>query len=181
MLEDKVLIIRLNRGSYEALRRIYDKYRRYLLKIASALLHDTTIAEDIVHDVFMQLAQSAGHIGINGSLKAYLRTCVINRVRSRFRSDKVRYTVKLSEAESVAAEQYDCEQWIILTEESQRISKALAQVPFEQREVIILHLHGDMKFREIAELQNVSLKTVQSRYRYGLDKLRSLLDSEVEQ
>lgn len=176
MLEDKVLIIRLKRGSCEALRRIYDKYRRYLLKIASALLHDTTIAEDIVHDVFMQLAQSAGHIGINGSLKAYLRTCVINRLRSRFRSDNVRSYVQLSEAETIAAEQHSSEQWAILAEESKRISKALSQVPFEQREVIVLHLHGDMKFREIANLQNASLKTVQSRYRYGLDKLRSLLN-----
>jgi DNA-directed RNA polymerase specialized sigma24 family protein len=36
-----------------------------------------------------------------------------------------------------------------------------------------------MKFRAIAKSQNVSINTVQSRYRYGLDKLRSLLNSEV--
>jgi DNA-directed RNA polymerase specialized sigma24 family protein len=56
----------------------------------------------------------------------------------------------------------------------------LIKVPFEQREVIVLHLYGEMKFREIATLQAVSLKTIQSRYRYGLDKLRSILNSEVE-
>lgn len=180
MLEDKLLTIRFRNGSPEALRRIYEKYRRYLLKIAAALLHDTSVAEDVVHDVFMQLAQSIDRIRISGSLKAYLRTCVINQVRNRLRAERIRSTVQLSEAGSIAAEQHRADQWAVLTEDSHRISSALTQVPFEQREVIVLHLHGDMKFREIAASQNVPLKTVQSRYRYGLDKLRSLLNSEVE-
>jgi RNA polymerase sigma-70 factor (ECF subfamily) len=60
-----------------------------------------------------------------------------------------------------------------------KISNALVQVPFEQREVVVLHLHGGMKFREIAKLQAVSTKTIQSRYRYGLNKLRSILNSEI--
>lgn len=175
-----MLIIRFRKGSPDALRRIYEKYRRYLLKIASALLQDTAVAEDVVHDVFIRLVQSAESLKINGSLKAYLRASVINRVRSRFRSEKVRAYVELSDAGPIAAEQQDCEQWAILNEASQKISDALAQVPFEQREVVVLHLHGEMKFREIAASQNISLKTVQSRYRYGLDKLRSLLTKEVE-
>ena len=36
-----------------------------------------------------------------------------------------------------------------------------------------------MKFREIADSQNVSINTIQSRYRYGLERLRSLLDGKV--
>ena len=179
MLEDTYLTIRLKRGSCDALRSIYNKYRRYLLKIAAALLHDTTLAEDIVHDVFMRLAQSADTLTIRGSVKAYLRTSVINGVRNQLRAGKVRSHVELGEADAVAAEQHSSDQWISLTEESQRINNALAQLPFEQREVIVLHLHGDMKFREIAASQNTALKTVQSRYRYGLDKLRSLLKNEV--
>ena len=67
-----------------------------------------------------------------------------------------------------------------LKETSIEIHNALGQVPFEQREVIVLHVHGDMKFKEIAQLQGVSIKTIQSRYRYGLEKLRSLIDSEVQ-
>jgi DNA-directed RNA polymerase specialized sigma24 family protein len=52
-------------------------------------------------------------------------------------------------------------------------------LPFEQREVVLLHLRHGMKFREIARHQNVSQSTVQGRYRYGIDKLRSLMASEV--
>jgi RNA polymerase sigma-70 factor (ECF subfamily) len=72
------------------------------------------------------------------------------------------------------------DQSVICGEESRQLNDAIAQLPDEQREVIILHLKGEMKFREIARLQGASISTIQGRYRYGLDKLRSLLDGEVE-
>ena len=56
----------------------------------------------------------------------------------------------------------------------------LAQLPYEQREVIVLHLHQEMRFREIAEALSLSINTVQSRYRYGLEKLRTILNNTVE-
>ena len=66
-------------------------------------------------------------------------------------------------------------------EELRRLAEALATLPYEQREVVVLHLKGDLTFREIARIQDTSINTVQSRYRYGIDKLRSLLNGEVEQ
>ena len=143
-------------------------------------MHDVSVAEDVVHDVFIRFAQSAETLKIKGSLKAYLRTCVVNGVRNRIRGDKVRSYVELSEAGPIASEQDGAVQWAIVKEEAMGISRALAQIPYDQREAVVLHLHGDMKFREIARLQAVSTKTIQSRYRYGLDKLRSILNSEVE-
>ena len=104
----------------------------------------------------------------------------LNGVRNRIRGDQVRSYVELSEAGPIASKQNGADQWAILKEESIKISEALVQIPFEQREVVVLHLHGSMKFREIAKVQSVSVKTIQSRYRYGLDKLRSILNSEVE-
>jgi RNA polymerase sigma-70 factor (ECF subfamily) len=180
MLEDKLLILRFKRGSSEALGCVYEKYRLYLLKIAAALSHDVSVAEDVVHDVFIRFAQSGQTLKVNGSLKAYLRTCVVNGVRNKVRGEKVRSYVELSQAGPIAAEQGPADQWVILNEESGRINNALAQLPFEQREVVVLHLHGGMKFREIAGLRAVSIKTIQSRYRYGLDKLRSILNSEAK-
>ena len=179
-MEDKLLILRFKYGSSEALRRIYEKYRLYLLKLAVALLHDVSAAEDVVHDVFIRFVQSADEFKINGSLKAYLRTCVLNSIRNKARSDQVRSYVELTQAGPIASGQNGSDQWAILKEESMMISNALVQVPFEQREVVVLHLHGGMKFREIAKLQAVSTKTIQSRYRYGLNKLRSILNGEIE-
>lgn len=179
MLEDKLLTVRFKHGDGEALRRIYEKYRLYLLKIAIALLHDVHAGEDVVHDVFIHLAQSGQALSISGSLKAYLRVCVVNGVRNKIRSDRIRTTVELSDHVPIASNAND--QWAIVREESLRISHALAQIPLEQREVVVLHLQGGMPFRRIATLQNASTKTIQSRYRYGMDKLRSILNHEVTQ
>jgi RNA polymerase sigma-70 factor (ECF subfamily) len=61
-----------------------------------------------------------------------------------------------------------------------QVEQAMTELPYDQREVIILHLQSGMRFRAIAAAQGVSINTIQSRYRYGLDKLRSLLNIEVE-
>ncbi len=56
----------------------------------------------------------------------------------------------------------------------------MGQLPYEQREVVILHLRAGMRFRQIARLQDISVNTIKGRYRYGLDKLRSILNGEME-
>ena len=188
MIEDKLLIWRFKCGSSDALGRIYKKYKDNLLRLALALLNDTIAAEDIVHDCFVSFAQSTEKLKLNGSLKSYLATCVANRVRNaniaRQRQSALgrlpAETAGLNEAESAVSNSKKPEQWIIDSEQLRQLNNALAQLPEQQREVIILHLQGGMKFKAIAESQSVSINTVQSRYRYGLDKLRSNLDSEVK-
>jgi len=186
MIEDKLLIWRLKRGSTEALCRIYNKYKDSLLRLASALLNDTTAAEDSVHDFFVSFAQSPEKLKLNGNLKSYLATCIVNRVRNANKTRQRQETAGLNEPESAVSNSKRPEQWIIDSEQLRQLNDALAQLPQQQREVIILHLQGGMKFKAIAELQDVSINTIQSRYRYGLDKLRSILyaggvlDSEVK-
>ena len=68
----------------------------------------------------------------------------------------------------------------IEAEKIERIRGALSELPFEQREVMLLHQYSGMSFKAIAVSQGVSINTIQSRYRYGLDKLRILLNGEVE-
>jgi DNA-directed RNA polymerase specialized sigma24 family protein len=60
-----------------------------------------------------------------------------------------------------------------------QLGKALNQLPHEQREAIMLRLHGGLRFAQIAKLQEVPIRTVESRCRYGFDKLRQLLNGEV--
>jgi RNA polymerase sigma-70 factor (ECF subfamily) len=177
MLEDQWLLMRFKRGSDEAFSRIYAKYRAFLLRLAVAMLHDPQSAEDVVHDVFLHLVQFPQRIALGGSLKAFLRTCVLNGVRSRMRREKVRSHVQLNEGLAGDARRPD--QWVVFDEESQRVLAALAQVPVEQREAVVLRLHGDMTFRQIAAMYGVPIATVQSRYRYGLDKLRSIMNGKV--
>ncbi|MGB2808634.1 MAG: RNA polymerase sigma factor, partial [Sedimentisphaerales bacterium] len=78
MLEDKLLVLKCNRGSKDAMRRIYEKYKDYLLTLARALLGEKAAAEDIVHDVFVCFAQSVEKFQLTGNLRNYLATCVRN-------------------------------------------------------------------------------------------------------
>jgi len=180
MLKDRLLIWKFKHGSSDALCHIYKKYKDNLLRLASAILNDATAAEDIVHDFFVDFAQSPGKLKISGNLRSYLATCVANRVRNANKARQRKENVGLNEAQLPVSNLKRPEQWIVSNEQLVRVNDALAQLPYEQREVIILHLQGGMKFKAIAELQGVSINTVQSRYRYGLDKLRSMLDSEAE-
>jgi RNA polymerase sigma-70 factor (ECF subfamily) len=64
----------------------------------------------------------------------------------------------------------------IFGEELWQVGQALASLPYEQREVVLLHLRGGLTFCAIADMQGVSINTVQGRYRYGLEKLRAILN-----
>ena len=180
MLEDKLLLLKFKRGSPDALRRIYEKYKDELLALAVALSNDRATAEDALHDVFVSFAQYAEKLRLRTSLKSYLSTCIANRIRN-LKHVKSQQIVQLSPAENFGK---DCERpdrLAMSTEMCRRVEQAMAQLPYGQREVIILHLQSGMRFRAIAASQGVSINTIQSRYRYGLDKLRSLLSVEVKE
>lgn len=177
MLEDKLLVLKCKRGRKGAMCRIYEKYKDYLLTLARGLLGDRAAAEDVVHDVFVSFAESINEFQLTGNLRAYLATCVANLARDRIRARK--QARKLDAAGVIRSDSDDPEQSALETEELTRLRQAMAQLPPEQREVVVLHVRGGMRFREIAKLQGVSIGTTHGRYRYGLDKLRLLLNTEA--
>jgi RNA polymerase sigma-70 factor (ECF subfamily) len=179
MLEDKILAWRFRNGSRAALRKIYEKYYDYLLTVATALLHDVDTAEDVVHDSFVKLSESANLVNPRRSLKWYLVACVSNRARDVLRG-RQRKTVSLDESLSLSSGICGPASAAICNEEMRLISDALGQLPYEQREVVILRTRGRMTFKAIAEMRQVSIKTVHSRYRYGLGKLKTLLNGQVK-
>ncbi len=179
MIEDRLLILRLRRGRSQALRQVYDKYKVGLLRLAVVLVGDAHTAEDIVHDVFVRFAQSADRIGLAGSLRSYLTTSVVNGVRNHVRNSRRHGETTSDRAELHLSPEPGPPQWAILSEELALLSEALKQLPYEQREVVCCHVEGGMPLRQIAVLQNVPLNTAKGRYRYGIEKLRVLLDGKV--
>ena len=180
MVKDRLLLRRLKRGSRDAFQVIYEKYASDLLTLAANLLGDGSAAEDVVQDVFISFVKSVRQFRLRGSLKGYLATCVANRSRDYIRRRKRQAVGGLNEAERITSGGKEPIQSAIHNEQLEKLSHAVRQLPYEQREAIVLRLHGDLRFRQIAKLQNVSIKTALSRYRYGLQKLRSILDGEVE-
>ena len=179
MFEDRLLLWKFKHGSRDAFRAIYEKYAGDMLTLAGNLLDDKIGAEDIVQDVFIKLVESIGTFHLTGSLKSYLATCVANRSRDCIRRRIRQRKAVVKQAEKTPADVKSTIHLAICSEELERLSNAMSELPYEQRETIALHIHGSLRFRQIAELQNVSTKTVQSRYRYGLDKLRSTMNGEV--
>ncbi len=178
MLEDKLLVMKCKRGSKDAMRRIYEKYKDYLLTLARALLNEKAAAEDVVHDVFVCFAQSVDKFQLTGSLKGYLATCVRNLAIDTIRLRK-QQVQSLDTQNEPRADSDSPEQYVMEGEELTQLRQALSQLPYEQREAVVLHLKGGMKFKELARLQGVSISTIHGRYRYGLYKLRSLLNNEM--
>jgi RNA polymerase sigma-70 factor (ECF subfamily) len=180
MVEDRLLIWKFKLGNTDALRAIYQKYKNDLLKLAVALTNDVGLAEDVVQDVFVGFAQSAARIQLSGNLRTYLATCVANRIRNRKRDRQRHEAAGMEGSDCINSDEKRPEQWAILSEELELLSSAMAQIPYEQREVVSLYMQGGMTFRQIAKAQDASINTVQGRYRYGLNKLRSILNSEMK-
>jgi RNA polymerase sigma-70 factor (ECF subfamily) len=178
MLEDELLKWKFKRGSDEALTLIYEKYLNSMLTLALGLLNDAGAAEDVVQDVFVAFAQSRRSFQLWGSLSGYLATSVVNRVRDYKR--RQRRLIGRDAEPRVYTDRPGPEQAVILTEQAQLLAEAVGQLPEEQREAVLLRLKAGLKFRDIAKLQQTSVNTALSRYRYGLERLRSMLDGEVE-
>ena len=178
MLEDKLLIFQLKKGSPHALRRIYEKYAPMLLKLAVSLAGDVHTAEDVTQQAFVKLVQSRESLRVTGNLRSLLCTITVNLVRNSQRDQRRRSAVPIDEA--VPSAERTPLGWAMLNDQLARLAEALQELPFEQREVVVLKLYHQMTFREIAQIQDVSGNTVQGRYRYGMEKLRSLLDIEEE-
>ncbi|HEG44047.1 MAG TPA: sigma-70 family RNA polymerase sigma factor [Phycisphaerales bacterium] len=179
MIEDKLLIWKFKRGDTGALRQIYEKYKNDLLKLAVVMTGNAATAEDTVQDVFVRFAQSGDRIRSAGSLKSYLTTSVVNRIRTQWRDGQRHAAVNIDEASEIPSKIPQPQNWALLSEELMLLKNAMTQLPEDQREVIALRMQGDMSFRQIAKLQNVSISTAQGRYRYGITKLRSILNGEV--
>jgi RNA polymerase sigma-70 factor (ECF subfamily) len=179
MLEDTLLRVSFNRGRRDVLPRIYEKYKHELVTLAAALLQDKSKAEDAVHDVFILLLEPHRQLKINRTLKGYLATAVANKARTKNKFSANQQNVGNERFEISDTKNSGPDFNAVFGEQKRYLMNALSQLPYEQREVILLKVYSGLKFRAIAEAQNVSINTVQGRYRYGLEKLRSLMNGEL--
>lgn len=99
--DEKSLIERLRYGEKDALWNVYEMYGEYLLTLAFSLLYDKSLAEDVLHDIFVKFAGRSVKLRLRVSLKNYLRACVVNRIRdlhSERRFGRVNWRVRFRTA-----------------------------------------------------------------------------------
>ncbi len=175
---DTQLVDKARGGCRDAMRTIYEQHKNHLFTLARGLVNDRDLAEDIVHDVFVSFARSLGKLRLHGSLRGYLSISVCNAARDRFRR-KARQQ-KRGDDPVPREPRFDSpEVRLSLEESAQKLRAALQQIPQEQREVVLLRTRADLPFEDIAAQQGINANTARARYRYGLQKLRSLLEKEV--
>ena len=141
IIEDKLLVWRFNRGDVASVRRIYEKYKQELLALAVALLKNTADAEDVVHDVFVSFLKLE-QFRLTGSLKGFLATCVANAARNILRAKTRRPPESLDNIEPIASGMAGPDCRAIFGEQNAIVSRALWELPYEQREAVLLHLQG---------------------------------------
>jgi RNA polymerase sigma-70 factor (ECF subfamily) len=161
--DDAQLVQRLAIGEPDALALIYDRYAASLYRVLNALLSSGADAEDALQEVFLALATA--RVSRIRNLKSYLfvaaRHHAINQLRRRKRERGYEDIDTLEVADpSYAAPNTD-------------YARLLARLPLEQREVIALKVWEEMTFAEIAKVVRASPNTVMSRYRYGIERLRT--------
>lgn len=174
-MKDARLVHRLRHGDVDALHQIYHRYKDDLLTVAMAILSDPYTAEDCVHDVFVHFAAAPADLRANKNLRGYLMRSVANRAKNWLKRGQSQPQQRIIDESDHCSQCDNPARKLMVTERSIQVFEALAKLPAEQREVISLHLHGQMRFREIADELNLSINTIQSRYRYGIEKLRTLL------
>jgi len=178
ILEDSLLLYRLRHGDGEALRRVYEKYKGAMVSVAMSMTGQMATAEDVTQEAFVAFAEKAAAGAVRRNLKAYLMTCVVNGIRCRARK-KSSHERHLVEGMELPAQGLGVVERVIAQEDIERVRMALVRLPEEQREVVTLRIHGQMKFDEIAAMQDSNANTARTRYSRGLERLRQLMDGKV--
>ena len=165
--------------SFKDIEKVYLSQKNSLLKLAYILVGSIENAEDIVQDVFLGFARAAGTKEYFSNIKGYLITAVLNKARNYYRDNKKNSNEPLDCSDEIQSNTKSPEQWAILSEQLQLLSKAMGELPIKQREVVSLYMDGNLTFKQIAQIQDVSISTVQGRFRYGIEKLQWLINNEV--
>ena len=149
-----------NRMDRDQVRKLYEHHSRGLFAYACSFVSSFASAEDALHQVFERMLR--GDLEIEEEPVPYLyravRNVALNQIRNRSREVNLEDTWLDSPAGMELS--------------GFELQSSLQDLPEEQREVILLHVWGEMSFEEVATALGISPNTAASRYRYGLSKLR---------
>ena len=142
---------------------LYLQHGPALLLFASAMTGERSRAQDALHQVFLRLMES-GNLSQATDKKAYLFGCVRNAVLNEAKHEQRNTALDPDSA------WFDPPLRDYVAELNLR--RALSALPEDQREVILLHLWGELTFAQIASVLGISSNTAASRHRYALAELR---------
>ena len=182
--DDDALVAMYRKGDTGALARLVDRYRIKLFAFILGMAGRTDDADDIFQEVWFRAIDKIEKYkdkNFLAWLTRFAHNLIIDRWRGR--KDCVSFDATVEEggsdfsdrlAGSAATPDREAES----SDAMKCISDAVAALPPEQREVFLMRMKEDLSFKEIADIQGVSISTSLARMQYGLAKLRSLLGDE---
>lgn len=169
------LLLRVGQGDREAFARLYSLTRGAVYALALSLLRDAYEAQDAAQDAFVKVWESAPAYRSQGAPMAWLLTITRNLARSRLRQSGREIDLDEEAWNAIPAACPD-----VTPEDRAVLQEALARLGAEERQIVLLYAVAGLKHREIAQLLELSLSTVLSKYHRGLKKLKALMKGESD-
>jgi RNA polymerase sigma-70 factor, ECF subfamily len=163
---DRKLVERVLKGDSEAFNLLVRQWEKPIYNFILRMIGDRDEAMDLCQDVFMKAYRELATLKDLERFSAWLYRIAHNTCYSRLRKDIGKIFVPFDPDSRGASTPI---------EERLAVEKALLQLPDDQREVVVLKVYQDLKFEEIAAIQDAPVSTVKSRLYMGFEKLRSIL------
>ena len=163
--------------NYNSFQELYTKYSK-LLYFYSLKFVDEEVAKDIVQDIFTQLWIKRGEIRFNSSVKSYLFAMARNNCLAVLEKKLVRKRYKEEKALKLQIEEVKFYQLrgglksLIEDEYEKVFTKAIKKIPARSSEVFLLCRNQNMKYKEVANKLNISIKTVEKHMSLAMKILR---------
>jgi RNA polymerase sigma-70 factor (ECF subfamily) len=168
-------------GDVSAFDVLVDRWQRKIRGAAYRIVGSEEDAQDICQEAFLKAFRGLPSFKREARFSSWLYQIALNLSRDRLRRRKTRSWVSLDDAEEAnpgriaAALGGPADDWVESREIQRLVALAVAALPDEQREVVVLKEYQGLTFPEIAEIQGVPLSTVKTRLYRGLSVLRERL------
>lgn len=177
---DASLAMAVARWQEEALAEIYRRHAGAVFGLAKRLMFDAVLAEEVTQEVFVRLWREPERFDpTRGSLRTFLLSVTHGRAIDILRSEMSR-RAREERSWAVAEAGYDLEQEVFDLTTAERVRKAVAKLPGDERKAIELAYFGGHSYREVAALENEPEGTIKSRIRSGLRRMGRELDAAVK-
>jgi RNA polymerase sigma-70 factor, ECF subfamily len=167
-------------GDESALRDAYREHAPAVLGLATRVLGDATLAEDVVQEVFVRLWERPEQFDpARGRLRTYLLAMTHSRAVERLRAeDSQRRRAEAVHRQPVDSNPLDPVRALAVHETGSAVRRALGELPAEQRIAIEMAYFDGYTYREVAVALAEPEGTVRSRIRSGMQKMRAALQAE---
>lgn len=151
---------------------IYRHYFPKLFRFCMAITHTKELAEEIVDDVFMNLWEKRSHLHKIENPDVYLYVAVKNKSLDYLSKNRLRETVDISTiSNDYLIFNIDPEQLMITEEMKKRIYQAIDQLPPRCKHIFSLIKEDGLKYKDVASIMNLSVKTVEAQMAIAMKKL----------